>query len=53
MEEIIFKMRPISNVNKDMANGMRNQSTAPLSESEIEIVKTEIRRIQAGQSPTA
>ena len=39
-----------SNDDKNMANGMRNTSGTPLSESEIEFVKSEIRRIRADES---
>lgn len=35
---------------KNMANGMRNTSGTPLTESEIEFVKSEIRRIGADES---
>ena len=34
---------------KNMANGMRNTSGTPLSEADIEFVKSEIRRIQADE----
>lgn len=34
---------------KNLANGMRNTSGTPLSESEIEFVKSEIRRIHANE----
>lgn len=40
----------ISTDDKDMANGMRNTSKTPLSESEIEFVKSEIQRIGADLS---
>jgi hypothetical protein len=37
----------IAITDKDMANGMRNNSKTPLTESEIEYVKSEIQRIEA------
>lgn len=40
----------ISINDKDMANGMRNTSKTPLTESEIEFVKSEIQRIGADLS---
>ena len=36
--------------NKDMANGMRDTSKTPLSELEIDVVKSEIQRISADLS---
>ena len=35
---------------KEMANGMRNTSRTPLTEEEINFVKTEIKRIEADES---
>lgn len=35
---------------KTMANGMRNASHEPLTDKEIEYVKSEIRRIEADES---
>ena len=43
-------IRFISFEDKGMANGMRNTSGTPLSEEEIEFVRSEIRRIQADES---
>ncbi len=43
-------IRLISVNDKDMANGMRDTSKTPLSESEIEFVKSEIQRIGADLS---
>lgn len=43
-------IRLITANNKNMANGMRNTSKEPLSESEIEFVKSEIQRIGADLS---
>lgn len=43
-------LKHISATDKDMANGMRDISRTPLSESEIEFVKTEIKRIGADLS---
>ncbi|MCI5805097.1 MAG: hypothetical protein MR029_02075 [Clostridium sp.] len=43
-------IRLISTNDKNMANGMRNTSKTPLSESEIEYVKSEIQRIGADLS---
>lgn len=40
----------VSGDDKNMANGMRNTSGTPLSEADIEFVKTEIRRIKADES---
>ena len=40
----------ISTNDKDMANGMRDTSKTPLSESEINYVKSEIQRIGADLS---
>lgn len=39
----------ISDNNRDMANGMRNNSKIPLTETEIEYIKTEIKRIKANE----
>ena len=50
MSSNTFRLHAItSNDNKNMANGMRNTSGTPLSESEIEFVKSEIRRIRADE----
>ena len=47
----IIKTHSIASLdNKGMANGMRNMSRTPLSEEEIEYVKSEIQRIQADES---
>ena len=35
---------------KQLANGMRNTSKLPLTDSEIEYVRSEIKRIQADES---
>ena len=43
-------IRLISFKDKDMANGMRDTSKKPLSEEEIDFVKSEIRRIGADES---
>lgn len=43
-------IRLISTNDKDMANGMRDTSGTPLSESEIQYVKSEIQRIEADPS---
>ena len=40
-------IRLISTNDKDMANGKRNISKNPLSESEIKYIKSEIQRIEA------
>lgn len=40
----------ISENDRDMANGMRNTSGTPLTESEIDFVKSEIQRIGADES---
>lgn len=46
-----IKMHAISPTDdKNMANGMRNTSGVPLTEKEIEFVKSEIKRIQADES---
>ena len=41
-------MRQISS--KEMANGQRNLARTPLTEKEIEYVKSEIHRIEADES---
>lgn len=46
----IMMIKLISTNNKDMANGMRNTSKTPLTEKEIEFVKSEIQRIGADAS---
>lgn len=43
-------IRLISANDKDMANGMRDTSGTPLTEAEIEFVKSEIKRIGADES---
>lgn len=43
-------LKLISLNDKDMANGMRDTSKTPLSDAEIEFVKSEIRRIGADES---
>ena len=43
-------IKPILETGKDMANGMRNTSKTPLSDSEIEYIKAEIQRIGADTS---
>ena len=43
-------IRLISKKDKNMSNGMRDMSRTPLTESEIEYVKSEIGRIQADES---
>lgn len=43
-------MKFISNLDKEMSNGMRNMSRTPLTEEEIKIVKKEIQRIEADES---
>ena len=45
MKKTVVQVRPI--IEKDMAKGMRNLSTTPLSDDEILFVKKEIQRIQA------
>lgn len=37
-------------IDKQMSNGMRMAGFRPLSEEEIEIVKSEIRRIEADEA---
>lgn len=49
-EHMIFDINIIPNSDKDMANGMRNTSHTPLTAKEIELVKSEIRRIEADES---
>lgn len=46
--KIVF--RPISDEDKNMSNGMRDLSRTPLTDEEIEFVKSEIRRIGADES---
>lgn len=46
-----IKLHAITSIdNKNMSNGMRNTSGTPLSETEIEFVKSEIRRIEADEN---
>ena len=39
----------IAKKDKDMSNGMRDMSRTPLTESEIQYIKSEIKRIQADE----
>ena len=43
-------IRLISKKDKNMSNGMRDMSRTPLTESEIEYVKSEIGRINSDES---
>lgn len=45
-----FSLRAFSDNSKDMSNGMRSTSGEPLTEDEIEVVKSEIIRIEADMS---
>ena len=45
-----FMIRLVANIDKDMANGMRDTSRTPLTDNEIAIVKAEIKRIEADES---
>lgn len=45
-----MKIKLISTTDKDMANGMRDTSKTPLTQGEIEYIKSEIRRIGADPS---
>ena len=45
---IVIKL--IAKEDKDMSNGMRDMSRTPLTESEIQYIKSEIKRIQADES---
>lgn len=45
---IVIKL--IAKKDKDMSNGMRDMSRTPLTESEIQYIKSEIKRIQADES---
>ena len=49
MAKITLKFRAITDEDKEMANGMRDMSRTPLTEEEIEFVKSEIRRIKADE----
>ena len=48
--ERAFNMKFIAQDDKDMSNGMRDMSRTPLTDKEIEYVKSEIRRIGADES---
>ena len=48
--EYTIQQKFISYTDKTMANGMRNLSHKPLTESEIEFVKNEIKRIKADET---
>ena len=51
MSETMLSMHAIVHADdKGMANGMRNTSKTPLTDEEIELVKKEIRRIEADES---
>ncbi len=51
MTDKTIKLHAITSAdNKNMANGMRNTSGTPLSDTEIEFVRSEIRRIQSDES---
>ena len=50
-EKSLFKSYAIVDVDdRGMTNGMRNMSRTPLTEEEIELVKKEIKRIEADES---
>jgi hypothetical protein len=50
LNELNICFHPIADTDKGMANGMRNMSRTPLTDEEIEYVRSEIRRIEADES---